>query len=93
MSIDVPKKQFPPEDIASVAMTWDVGYVNKYLAAGWIITAMVKRQTGPESFSLDYHLGWPRQSGEPKEPDLSNDYSVSSSSKFADFADDADLRF
>ncbi|MYM71240.1 hypothetical protein GTP56_03400 [Duganella sp. FT134W] len=58
-----------PQDIAAVeAFQW-TDTVNKFLAAGWVITAIVKNQSGPESVSVDYHMAWPRQLGKPKYPE------------------------
>jgi hypothetical protein len=89
-------QQVEPQDIAEVARTWDTGHVNRYLASGWVIMALVKQQTGPESYSLDYHLGWPRQLGMPIQPDLITHYTGHFSSKdkaSADAVDGVDVPF
>lgn len=74
MENDAILTQLEPHDIASVVRTWNTEHVNKYLACGWLITALVKQQTGPDSYSLDYHLGWPRKLGTPLTPDLGKDF-------------------
>jgi hypothetical protein len=70
MPTDSVSQRLDPQDIGAVARTWNTEHVNKYLSCGWVITALVNTQTGPESFSLHYHLGWPRHLGEVKQPDL-----------------------
>lgn len=56
-------------DIAAVETFNWTDSVNKFLGAGWVITAIAKNQSGPESVSVVYHMAWPRQLGEPKYPD------------------------
>ncbi len=58
-----------PQDIAAVEAFHWIDTVNNFLAAGWVITAIAKNQSGPESVSVVYHMAWPRQLGEPKYPE------------------------
>lgn len=63
-----------------------------------MITALVKQQNGLESYSLDYHLGWPRRLGEPKQPDFKVHYSsgfdnLPKGMKIPETGDDDEIKF